>query len=334
MIIHKFIVHVLDKNSEVPILNDFEGKVNREVEGFFQKMIKRVTRDDDLRNAIFKNYSDNLVRKCCEQIIYDENTFVENSKEIAAYMFDIMKVNSDMESCDMAVCLYTVKEEKYVAVIKLDYKRLYTHSIEFVDDKFNIQIVSNEVGMQETQRIKQAALIGANGINDEYHFRALDKDSEKSGNSSKFIGEFLESEKVNDDRYSTKVFKTSADNWITNAMSSDIKQAEDARSILNYTLKEQQQVNIEEFAQRAIKDDELKEGFIEMMEEKGIDESFSIDKKWIEKKLKKRSIKTDSGFDIKGNLTDFEDPMKYSIKKNEDGTVDIIIKNVSFFEEK
>lgn len=26
MIIHKFIVHVLDKNSEVPILNDFEGK--------------------------------------------------------------------------------------------------------------------------------------------------------------------------------------------------------------------------------------------------------------------------------------------------------------------
>ena len=27
MIIHKFIVHVLDKNSDVPILNDFEGKI-------------------------------------------------------------------------------------------------------------------------------------------------------------------------------------------------------------------------------------------------------------------------------------------------------------------
>ena len=27
MIIHKFIVHVLDKNSDVPILNDFEGIV-------------------------------------------------------------------------------------------------------------------------------------------------------------------------------------------------------------------------------------------------------------------------------------------------------------------
>ena len=40
MIIHKFIVHVLDKNSDVPILNDFEGKINPEVDKFFQKIIK------------------------------------------------------------------------------------------------------------------------------------------------------------------------------------------------------------------------------------------------------------------------------------------------------
>ena len=117
-------------------------------------------------------------------------------------------------------------------------------------------------------------------------------------------------------------------------MANDIKQAEDARSILNYTLKEQQQVDVVEFAERAIKDEDLKEGFKELMEEKGIDESFAIDKKWVEKKLKKRNIKTDNGFEIKGNLTDFEDPMKYSIKKNEDGTIDIVIKNVNFFEEK
>ena len=171
-------------------------------------------------------------------------------------------------------------------------------------------------------------------MNDEYQFRALDKDSEKSGLPSKFIGEFIDGEKIDDDKYKTKVFKTSADNWITNALANDIKQAEDARSILNYTLKEQQQVDVAEFAERAIKDEDLKEGFKELMEEKGIDESFSIDKKWVEKKLKKRNIKTDNGFEIKGNLTDFEDPMKYSIKKNEDGTIDIVIKNVNFFEEK
>lgn len=334
MIIHKFIVHVLDKNSEAPILNDYEGKINPEVDKFFQKVIKRVTKDDDLRKGVFKDYNNNIIKNCCEQIIYDENTFLENSKEIAAYLFDIMKINSEIESCDLAVCLYTIKDEKYIAILKLDYKKLYTHSIEFIDDKFNIQMVANEIGIPETGRQKQCALIGISGMNDEYHLRLLDKDAEKEEANSKFIDEFLNAKKIEDDKYKTKIFKNSAETWITNTLSSDIKQAEDVRNILNYTLKEKEEINICDFIENSIKDDSLKSSFKEHMDDKGLEEGFSIDKKWIEKNLKKRNIKTDTGFDIKGNLDNFEDPMKYSVRQNQDGSIDIIIKNVKFYEEK
>ena len=334
MIIHKFIIHVLDKNSEVPILNDFEGKVSQEVDKFFQKVIKRVTKDDDLRKGVFKNYNDNIVKNCCEQMIYDESTFLENSKEIAAYLFDVMKINAELESCDLAICLYTVKDEKYVAILKLDYKKLYTHSIEFIDDKFNIQMVPHEIGIPETQRQKQCAIVGLSGINDEYHLRLLDKDAEKEEYESKFINEFLNAEKIVDDKHRTKIFKNSAETWITNALTNDIKQAEDIRSILNYTLKEKDEIDINNFVEKSIQSDDLKESFKEHMVDKGLDENFSIDKKWVEKKLKKRSIKTDTGFDVKGNLIDFEDPMKYSVRQNPDGSIDITIKNVKFYEEK
>ena len=334
MIIHKFIIHVLDKNSEVPILNDFEGKVSQEVDKFFQKVIKRVTKDDDLRKGVFKNYNDNIVKNCCEQMIYDESTFLENSKEIAAYLFDVMKINAELESCDLAICLYTVKDEKNVAILKLDYKRLYTHSIEFIDDKFNIQMVPHEIGIPETQRQKQCAIVGLSGINDEYHLRLLDKDAEKEEYESKFINEFLNAEKIVDDKHRTKIFKNSAETWITNALTNDIKQAEDIRSILNYTLKEKDEIDINNFVEKSIQSDDLKESFKEHMVDKGLDENFSIDKKWVEKKLKKRSIKTDTGFDVKGNLIDFEDPMKYSVRQNPDGSIDITIKNVKFYEEK
>ena len=334
MIIHKFIVHVLDKNSEAPILNDYEGKINPEVDKFFQKVIKRVTKDDDLRKGVFKDYNNNIIKNCCEQIIYDENTFLENSKEIAAYLFDIMKINSEIESCDLAVCLYTIKDEKYIAILKLDYKKLYTHSIEFIDDKFNIQMVANEIGIPETGRQKQCALIGISGMNDEYHLRLLDKDAEKEEANSKFIDEFLNAKKIEDDKYKTKIFKNSAETWITNTLSSDIKQAEDVRNILNYTLKEKEEINICDFIENSIKDDSLKSSFKEHMDDKGLEEGFSIDKKWIEKNLKKRNIKTDTGFDIKGNLDNFEDPMKYSVRQNQDGSIDIIIKNVKFYKEK
>ncbi|MVO71189.1 nucleoid-associated protein [Paeniclostridium sordellii] len=334
MIIHKFIVHVLDKNSEVPILNDFEGKVSQEVDKFFQKIIKRVSKDDDLRKGIFKDYENNVVKNCCEQIIYDESTFLENSKEIAAYLFDVMKINAELESCDLAICLYTVKDEKYVGILKLDYKRLYTHSIEFIDDKFNIQMVPNEIGIPETQRQKQCAIVGLTGMNDEYHLRLLDKDAEKEELESKFINEFLNAEKIVDDKHKTKVFKNSAETWITNALANDIKQAEDVRSVLNYTLKEKEEIDLEDFVEKSIDNNDLKESFKEHMEEKGIGSAFNIDKQWVEKKLKKRSIKTDTGFDIKADLNDFEDPMKYSVKQNSDGSIDITIKNIKFYEEK
>ena len=334
MIIHKSIVHVLDKNSDSPILNDYECRNSLEVDKFFQKIINRVSKDDDLRKAEFNDYNNNIVKNCCEQIIYDEDTFLQNSKEIAAYLFEIMKQSEEMDSCDLAICLYSVKDEKNVAIMRLEYKKLYTHSIEFVEDKFNIQIVSNEIGIPETGRPKQCALVGLSGINDEYHFKLLDKDAEKEQLETKFVTAFLNAKKIEDDKYKTKVFKTTAENWITNAISDDMKKAEDIRSMLNYTLKEKEEINVEEFVQNNIIDKDLKESFKEHMEDKGLTENFSVDKKWVEKKLKKRSIKTDTGFDIKGNLSDFEDAMKYSVRKNENGTFDIVIKNVSFYEEK
>ncbi|MCA0506707.1 nucleoid-associated protein [Clostridioides difficile] len=334
MIIHKFIIHVLDKNSDTPILNDFEGRVSQDMDLFFQKKISKVSRDNDIRTAVFNDYSSNLIKKCCEQIIYDENSFLSNSKEIAAYLFEIMKANATLESCDLAICLYSQKDEKGIAILKLDYNKSYTHSIEFENDKFNIQMSTNEVNIQETKAIKIGAIIGLSGMNDEYHLSVLDKDAEKEETNSKFVTEFLNATKIKDDKYKTKMFKNTAENWITNALGNDIKQAEDVRSILNYTLKEKHEVDINDFVDNSIKDDELKDSFKEHMEEKGLDEGFSIDKKWVEKKLKKRNIKTDNGFEIKGNLTDFEDPMKYTVRQNQNGSIDIIIKNVTFYEEK
>ncbi|HEL4318422.1 TPA: nucleoid-associated protein [Clostridioides difficile] len=331
MIIHKFIIHVLDKNSDTPILNDFEGRVSQDIEAFFQKKISKVSRDNDIRKAVFNDYSNNLIKKCCEQIIYVESSFLNNSKEIASYLFDVMKLNATLESCDLAICLYSQKDEKKVAILKLDYNKSYTHSISFEDDKFNIQMSTNEVNIQETKTVKIATLIGLSGMNDEYHLRVLDKDAEKEETNSKFVTEFLNATKIKDDKYKTKVFKGLVDAFIAN-LYSDMKQGEDVRSILLYMLREKQKLDINEFTDKAIKED-LKDSFKDHVEEKGI-ENFNIDKKWVEKNLKNRCIKTDTGFEIKGKMENFEDPMKYGIRHNGNGTIDIVIKNVNFYDEK
>lgn len=336
MIINKFIIHVLDKNSEFPILNDVENTITPETDAFYQKVIRRILRDDDLRKAKFDSYQDNEIRICADHILNEEPSFVVSSQGIARFLFDSMKINAELESCDLAVVLYTHKDQKGVAIIKLDYKKLYTHDIGYDDDKqtVSIKMVTNDIGIQDSQKIVHAALIGANGINDEWQLEILDKLAEKQETDSSFVTDFIKAHKVKDEKFLTKSFRNTTENWITNAYGNNVKEAEGIRSILNHTLKEGNDVSISKFIKESISDPERQESYKELLEEKEINEDFPIDKTWVEKKLKRRSIKTNTGFDIKGLLEDFEDPMKYTITQNPDGTVDIRIKNIEFYEEK
>ena len=62
-------------------------------------------------------------------------------------------------------------------------------------------------------------------------------------------------------------------------MGNNIKWAEDVRSILNYTLKEKEEVDIEQFMETSLDDEALKESFRELIQERGIESNFNIDKK-------------------------------------------------------
>jgi hypothetical protein len=333
MIINKAIVHVLDKNAEVPVLNDVEGVVSPELDTFYQKIIRRILRDTDLRKATFNSYNENEVRVCADHIIYDENSFALSTQGIASKLYKSIGVNAELDSCDLAVVLFTHKDQKYVAIIKLDYKKLYTHEIAYNKDtkKVLVKMVANENAIQESQKIVHAAIIGVSGVNDEWHLRVLDKAAEKNDTDSGFVTEFLDVKKIIDNSYCTKKFAEKTKAWSQNAYPDDLKKIEEIESLLNYTLTEDNSINTGKFAEEIIEDDYRKQIYKEVLEDASVNKDFEIDKNWVEKKLKRRTIKTNTGFDIKGLLEDFEDPMKYSLRQNQDGTFDITIKNIEFY---
>lgn len=339
MIIHRYITHVLSKVSDKPILNDFEGKINPDIDKFLQSIIKKVSKDDLLRRAKFDNIKDCIVRECCESIIHNENTFIENSKEIAAYLFEIMKINSDINSCDLVICLYTIKDQRRVAIIKLDYKSSYNHSIEFEDDKFNIQMKLNEEIISDTKKPKQCALVGVSSLNSEYDLEILDKDSEKENIRSKFISEFLEAYKIEDDSYKTKIFIASAKVFLVNAWKKsgyviDLIECDRAMRVLEYIVLNNSVIDIREIADKIFNsndDEELKYNFIDSFENNDISR-FNIDKKVAEKMLNTRNIKTNTGIKISAKLDDIRNNLNFTIKENDEGTYDLIVKNVEFVE--
>lgn len=324
MIIHKYTTHILDKQSDVPLLNDYEGKISLQVDKFLQRTIKKVLKEDSLRKAKFLDCKDNEIKKITDGILYNEKTFLENSKEIAAYLFDIMKETEQIESCDLIISLITIKDEKFIAIIKVDYKKIYNHKIDFKDDKFDIQMIENEIGISETFRAKQCALIGVNGLNDEYDLRVIDIEAEKENVKSLFIEEFIKAKNIIDDTYKTMKFISITSSWINSYFNNLASRVENF-NFLSYIMLNTSSIDIEDFTEKLLGNDkEAKESYIEQLESKDIT-NFNIDKKIAEKRFKNINLK--GIFKFKCGLEEFNNP--HILKIVEDGDkYNLVIKDV------
>lgn len=330
MIVSKYVIHVLDANSKI-ILNDFEGKNNLSTEKFIQKQVKKIMKHDFLRKAKFNDYENNLIRQCSDILSEDKDNFLNASKEAVSYFYEVMTNKGELESCDFLVASILMNDKSYVAILKLDYKTMHNHMIEFKEEKFNIQIIENEIAIQNTS-IKQAAIIAINTLETEYDLYVLDIDAEREGRTSAFIKEFLNAEKVEDEAYLTKEFIRLTNIWINNSIP-DILDAEQIRNDRNYILKNNSVMDLKKFSQEAL-DYEQDEKFTRFIESYGCDKDFTINHNVVDKKLSKRKIKTLSGFEISARLEDFEDRMKFKIERNSAGSYDVIIKNVDYLYDK
>ncbi|WIF94858.1 nucleoid-associated protein [Caminicella sporogenes] len=339
IIVERAIVHILDNNSDTPILGEIEQEIDEEIHEFLVKHIIKSLRDDDNRKAKFR-LGKNSVIEACKEIFDNEENFIEASKKIANRMFRIMKTNNNISSCDLVVCIFSSNDSKYIGILKLDYQKSFVHEIEYIENYFKVSIIPQDIGLPGlNQKLQKCAFI--RNLNDEndYDMIVLDKQnySQDSEIARFFIDEFLNSEIIIDNKYKTKMLKKAVEKWTRKNLKEDLEKALEVREEVNNVLKNDIEVDIQKISENIFKDDEsIREKFILNFEEQGIDpaQPFEIDKSWVNKKMNKKVIKTDTGFEIKGIFEDFDDMMKFNIKRNGDGTVDIIVKNVRSIVEK
>lgn len=335
LVVHRTIIHYLNKESEKLLLTDFENTTNLDLVKDFKKIFKSVSKNEYTRKGVFEDYENNEIKKYAESIIYNEDSFVENSKNIAKKLYESMQLSENIDSGCLLVGLFTLNDEKQVGIFKVGFKKSYTKEIKHTDgNKFKMNMIKKDDLLPENMATTQSAIITASGINDEYHLLVLDKKAEKEQLDSDFIQKFLKVSKVADDSYKTKILKETMDNFIINSFADNVKEGEDIRSVFTQTLKDEMVVTPLEIVESLVDDRDKKDVLIEVLENKieNLDEPVEVNKDWVEKKLKNRSFKTDTGFVLKGKLEDFEDPMKYSLVKNEDGSVNIVLKNIKIFE--
>lgn len=331
IIINKVYISALDKENNALLLSETEMELNEETYEYFEKHILRCIRDDEAKPGKFEG-GVNIVRELCKEIFEDQDTFIIGSKKLAQFLFKCMGNDEKEQSGDFAVCLCDSQQGLFLALLKLNYSNSYSHFIKQGEDAVTIDIGINKTGLPGLgQKLGRAAFVRKPiSQEDEYDFLVYDKQQE-----GYFCHAFLRISPVRDRRENTRILQKTSENFARTAFKDNAQEAEGFRKKLTDTLMQEDKLNVETLSERLLPSEEKRAEYKAALANEGISETeVSIDREWAEKKLKRKRLKVDKAIELYIDDEVYNDKDKFQIKRNGDGTIDIILKNVKNYIER
>ena len=157
--INRIIVHILDPTIGMPVLSDAELEFGSEVADFAREHIGKICAGDEAKECRFYERESEV----CKLLTgYEDENFVGISQEIAGLLYEIMSGNIDIPPADLMVVRFREGEEDYLALLKMNYKTLYTHRtmpLSEGEGNSNELIRHKSILPSQTQRLTEAAVI-------------------------------------------------------------------------------------------------------------------------------------------------------------------------------
>ncbi|MBX4259779.1 nucleoid-associated protein (plasmid) [Clostridium estertheticum] len=335
--INEAVIHVLDNNSDVPILNEYALDLNEDMYNILLKLIKKGLNDEKLRYAVFNDCT-GLVMDQTKKYLNGENNLLYISKEIAKELFSLMRSKGGIPSCDFITVSFTTEFGPLLGLFKMDYIKNYTHSIEIIDNKMSIDVIAQMSSLSDkAQKIQKCAFIKAFREENTFDLMVIDNQSknkvDEEYGSTYFTGDFLKCDLVSNERDMTRNFMAATERYARTNFREDAEKQEIFRKDVKRQLEENESINIHDFAEKIFDDDEM-ENFNEFMEENNVVGIITVDKEYIAKKLRRTRLKIEGGIDIYVNEDTYNDKSQFDVQRNGDGTINMIIKHISNYIEK
>lgn len=327
-------IHVLDNNADEPVLNEFPLELTEEVYSFVFKHIQRCLKDENLKYAVFTEEK-NIVKEIAISYLHGEDSLINVSKKLAIQMFKLMRSRGNIPSCDLLTVGFTTEHGPFIGIFKMDYIKNYMHDINFIEQKIGINLVPQFTGLPaSSSKIQKCAFIKAPSKGNKFDLLVIDKigkisrDGEDYG-VNYFMDNYLGCKIITNDRENTKRFIQGTERFIQ-LFTPDAESAEPIREKIREKLVTEEEIDLEEIAEMM---PEGKETYLLHMS-KSCDDNFTIDKKYVEKKLKRMRLKVDRDIDIYLSQEAYTDKSKFEVVRNGDGTINMTIKHITNYIEK
>lgn len=330
IVVNKVALNVLDRENNTVVLTDKELELTEEVYEYFENHLLRILKDEEARPAYFGEER-NIVKELCKGMFEDEEQFTDSSNKLSQYLFRCMGTDEKEVSGDVAVCSFESQEGRYIAILKLNFTNSYCHYIKDGGGKPVVTVGVNRTGLPGlNQKVPKAAVIREFKDNGEYNMLVLDKEKD-----SLFVNSFLKCTFTRDRRENTRIISRVSEHFARKAFKDNAQEAERFRSRLSDHLRNEDSFDVEKVAEESFSDIMVKNEFKAVMVSEGITENeVQIDREWAEKKLKRKRLKVDKSIELYIDSEVYNDKEKFQIKRNGDGTIDIILKNVKNYIER
>ncbi|MCD7724142.1 MAG: nucleoid-associated protein [Clostridiales bacterium] len=333
--IKNVIVHILDSSIGMPVLSDAELEYGSEIAEFLKEHIARISSGDDGKECHFYQEQSEVYHMLEE---YADENFVAISKDIASLLYEIMSGNIDIPAADLMVVRFRESDDEYLALLKMNYKALYTHrtmAMENGEGNNNELIRHKSILPSESQRLTEAAIIRLEDLS----LQVIEKKYEVNGEKTNYFSFlFL--------KCSSHLSHKSKLSILSRAVESVQKEGFDeserfekqmrAKSIIQEEIEEKGGFAVEELADRIFdQQPELKAAFQDKMEKYDmVKEQIQPQNENTVRRYQSQHLYTDTGIEIKIPMDQYKNPRSVEFITNPDGTVSVLIKNIEHLEAK
>ncbi|MCL2321267.1 MAG: nucleoid-associated protein [Oscillospiraceae bacterium] len=335
--INEAVIHILDRNGDDVIYNEFYLNLeDEEVIDFVSKHVTKALKDESVKYGKFIKKS--IVNEYCNRFFRCEDDLLGASKLIAKRLYEVMKEDTNIPSCDLMVVSILSDLGPLMGIFKMDYIKNYAHKVDVIGDKIGIDIISQFTGLPaSSQKVLKCAFIKPFDENEKVNAYVIDKRLGKKiegFNEDFFIDDFLNCNLERNQRDNTRDFLNMSEKWIRENYMDDAEKSYDIREGIKDKLEKESNIDLDELAEEVIQDEHLRGSFKEKIESSGVSNDIEVDKAFISNKFKRRRIRVDNNIDIYIDEDNYKDSSKFEVQRIGDGRINILIKNVENFIEK
>ena len=326
--IRRAVLHVLDLNSGIPVISKGELEVTEDMENYLVRHIGKVLDNPNTKSAVFSS-EDNNMRTLCNLLKDKESDFLPITADIAGIFFSFMQKNPDIPSADLVCCIVEVDGSVQLGILKLNYKAGFTHWVTNSEEGSINTIIRHQTLLpQEGQKLDECVLVNL----ENQKIKIIEKQYEINGEKEFYLsGHLLGCNCELSDNAKLKIIDKVAKSMNKKYFDEDFEKAVKLKKAVSECFEETSAIQIEHIADKVFeKNADVKREYVEEIAKAGIiEKEITIPDRIIEKKFRTHKIKTDTGIEIDFPLEYSDNSDRIEFINNPDGTLSIIIKNVT-----